>query len=162
MASSTICSPAPAYQLLNTGNGNQACYALGADFTKSNPKPVAKQLHDPRFNVAAGWELAYIGGESTDNCPQPRQFTLVFMCADFPFDAPSTQPNYTWVEEVNTCDYEAYSWSRIGCPTGQCRTSRSLPMYGCNAYQLVSTPLTDTVLRVRLRLNFIVVQSAPW
>jgi hypothetical protein len=115
--------PSPAWQFDQAAN---ICYPLGSSVNTQLKKNVAAAVHDMDY-PAAGFELSYLFG-SGQFCPQNvlRSLTLVFLCADRPFPGPGgpTSTNTTFIEETNSCNYYAWSFSNLGCPTRKCRSGR--------------------------------------
>lgn len=68
-------------------------------------------------NPSAGAVLTYYNGAPVSgNCQS--QFSIAFMCADFPF--PSPVGPYSrfmhYIQQVDVCQYIAYAPSQVGCP----------------------------------------------
>jgi len=110
---------APAYQY--TKDANPTCYRLGTDLTTS-PNSMSWSLIDPN-NPTEGVALTYSGGDN-DFCAYNRALTINFHCSmnasqTFPIPGP-TPPDknsfFTWIDEVNMCQYVANSYSPAGCP----------------------------------------------
>lgn len=114
---------APAYQVDSYGS----CYKLGASFNHVGAPDVVGALARS-WAPAAGVSFTYFGGDQDPNCPsgpygQTRSFTLEVICSahsdhvEFP---PATAPNVDTtaarIEEVDTCEYIAKTYSVHGCP----------------------------------------------
>lgn len=61
-------------------------------------------------------------GGDTSNCfvngqPVSRTFTLSFYCdRAMTFPAPNASTNTGFIDETNSCNYQAFTWSQAGCP----------------------------------------------
>jgi hypothetical protein len=112
---------APAYQITNNGGSGSppVCYNLGTDVTKT--LVTTSTLFDGT-NPARGWMINYNGGSSV-GCQNGRSLSVIFMCGRFPFPAPGSPNapnNGSFINEIQSCNYEAWSISPYGCPLGEC------------------------------------------
>jgi hypothetical protein len=104
---------APAFQVVNKSDGSQSCASAGSLFSYTDTK-----LFDST-DPSAGAVLTYHNGDPVGpSCSMA--FSIVFQCADMPFPA-AANPYIRWgrFEQVNQCQYMAYTWSQAGCPAGE-------------------------------------------
>ena len=81
------------------------------------PRPIiAAQFFDQK-NPARGWQITYPIGPGTLTCKTGRSFTYVFMCDRTTPAPPTTSGNYTFIDEISSCNYAAFMYSQVGCPT---------------------------------------------
>lgn len=116
----------PAWQVDDSGS----CYALGSDLISYGHPAMQVDYADP-LDYARGVKFTFLGGDVGGGCPTninggSRAFSLVMMCSlDKPFPAPALNPSAapdtsdSYIDEVDTCIYTAYSRSMNACPT-QC------------------------------------------
>lgn len=108
-----LCRASPAYQYIN---GTGTCAYLGTDVSLAPFTPQSSLLDTTQ--PASGFSMTYISGRS---CPNgngaARTMTISFTCAPFPLPpAGSFLPWGYYVEETNTCEYNAIFFSTQGCP----------------------------------------------
>ena len=85
---------------------------------------------DPSY----GFNISFPG--ITTNCA--RAFHLIFRCGYDDFPAPNVPPASgqastvgTFITEVFDCHYEAYSWSKAGCPLGASAAAARARLAAC-------------------------------
>ena len=107
--------PAAAYQW-STAYSPPVCYPLSNSFSGS-PPPVTVDLLDP-LDSSAGFNLTYLPyADPANPTGCQRALHLLFRCGYEPFrPATGSVDTRALVVEVDSCRYEAYSWTLAGCP----------------------------------------------
>ncbi len=102
----------PAYQTTNNSYLGITCNIAG------DLGYTLMTQYDPVNDPSSGAILTYMKGDMVNNGQCMMQFSIVFQCGDFPFPSPVGPYNRYghFVEQVNVCQYQAFSMSQAGCP----------------------------------------------